>query len=328
MPIREKILEVASALPMAPRIFARLDKLMRNEASALNEIAVLIRGDAALTAQLIRQSNSAAYGGVQRVGSLEEAVARVGMKETYRLVGYVAGTQLTEQALKHYGIESEQLREHMLQTAFVSEQLAIQCGLDGRMAYTAGLLRPIGFFVCDRLAEQYEPVQPYSQAHDHDYRSWEGRLFGISSAEVASLVLEEWKFPVEIVEAVRRHRRPDPADHGQRMACLLNLACGLVAKHGFGLPGETGHWATPQNRLISLGFGAKHFEAAEAKALDAVTGFRQRLSQEVNPVPVQLESALPEDIVSKKEPPAIIQPEENKLRQKFSTWASRHRFWN
>lgn len=267
---------------------------MRDESIPLPEIAALIRSDAALTAHLIRVSNSVVYrSGTKRVGSVEVAVARVGMKELYRLVGYAAGVQLVEDALQHYGIGADRLRENMLYTAFVSEQLAVECGLDARQAYTAGLLRPIGLFVCDRLAAQYEPVPVYRPDRDPDYASWEGRLFGIGSCEVSALVLEEWQFPAEIADAARYHYRPDVDETAQRLACLVNVACGLVAKHGHGLPGESGHWAMPQGRLDALGLTEKRFQAAEARAAEAIKGFRRSLRDEDESASPQPESVQP-----------------------------------
>jgi RNA polymerase sigma-70 factor (ECF subfamily) len=285
VPIREKIMEIARALPAAPRVFARLDRLMRDEHSSLDEISALIKSDAALTGQLIRVSNSVVYGGERKVGSVEEAVARVGLQELYRLVGYMAGAHLADQALKQYGIKPDQLREHMVRTAFVSEQLAMECGMDPRLAYTAGLLRSIGLFVCDRLAGQYQAAPAYQPGHDHDYLTWEGRLFGIGSCEVGAWVLEEWKFPADIVEAVRWHYLSNLETNEQRLACVLNLACGLVAAHGYGLPGEKGHWARPQAKLDALGLSEKRFQAAEARAGEAFAGFHRRFEGKADPAP-------------------------------------------
>ena len=91
----------------------------------------------------------------------------------------------------------------MLYSAFICESLALQCGLDERSAYTAGLMRPLGMLVVDRLADGYRKVDPYHPAQDKDYMAWEGRIFGLSSPEVAGMVLGEWKFPAVIVEGVR-----------------------------------------------------------------------------------------------------------------------------
>ena len=264
-------------MPAAPRVFAQLDKILREGRSSLDEICLLIRTDAALTAHLLRVSNSVVYAGRKRVGSVEAAVSRVGLQELYRVVGFVAGTQMAEQTLTYYNLSAVRLREHVVRTAFVCEQLAGECGLDGRMAYTAGLLRSIGLFVCDRLAAQYESVAAFRPGQDHDYLVWEGRIFGIGNCDVAALVLEEWKFPEEIVEAVRNHYRPDVENSNQRLACLLNLASGLVAKEGHGLPGETGNWVKPQDKIDALGLSDRRFQAAESRATESFADFHRRM---------------------------------------------------
>ena len=264
-------------MPAAPRVFARLGQLMRQGGGSLEEIGLLIRSDAALTAHLLRVSNSVTYAGRRRVGSVEAAVSRVGLQELYRVVGYMAGSQMADQVLAYYNIPAARLRENMVRTAFVCEQLAEECGMDGRMAYTAGLLRSIGLFVCDRLAAEYGTVPAFRPGHDPDYLTWEGRHFSVGSCEVAALVLEEWKFPEEIIEAVRHHYRPAVDDNNQRLACLLNLACGLVAKHGHGLPGEKGHWTAPQEKIDGLGLSEKRFQIAEAKSAESFAGFQLRM---------------------------------------------------
>jgi RNA polymerase sigma-70 factor (ECF subfamily) len=274
---REKILEIARTLPAAPQVFASLDRLLRDTNTPLEDIAELIKRDAALAAHLIRISNSAALGGQERAGSVEEAVGRVGYDEIFRLVGYVASAQLAERALKYYGVEAAQLHEHMVHSAFVCEQLAIECGLDARSAYTAGLMRPIGLFVCDRVAALYESVQPYHPLQDRDYQSWEGRLFGIGSNDVAALVLSEWKFPDDIVTAVRNQYAPSVGDDAHKLTCLLNLASGFVANDGLGLLGETRHWATTQRKVDLLGLTERRLNAAGYRARDAFSRFQRRL---------------------------------------------------
>src|ERR1043165_2341131 len=188
---RERILEIARTLPPAPRVFADLDKLLRDTNSGLDQIGNLIKRDQSLAAHILRVSNSVAYGGEQKTASVEEAVARVGFSEIFRIVGEVAGARLAERALKYYGIDAEQLREHMLYSAFICESLALQCGLNERSAYTAGLMRPLGMLVVDRLADGYRKVDPYHPAQDADYMAWEGRIFGLPSFEVAAMVLTE-----------------------------------------------------------------------------------------------------------------------------------------
>ncbi len=293
---REKILEIARTLPPAPRVFSELDRLLLDPDNALGPIADLIKRDAALAAHLIRVGNSVAYGGEQRVGSVEEAVARLGFQLTFRLVGEAAGLQLAQRPLKHYGIEADQLREHMLHTAFACEQLALECGFDARRAYTAGLMRPLGLLVLDRLADRYTqpPIADYHPAHDADYLAWEGRVFGIASSEVAAMVLAEWGFPTESIEAVRNQYLMRSEDLTHRFACVLNLASGIVADEGHGLLGETDHWGHSPWKLEAVGLTEERFQVAVVKAREAFAEFQRRLRGDPDPAPARALSAEPD----------------------------------
>src|SRR6478736_6786543 len=284
---RAKILEVAQGLPTAPRVFADIERLLADPDAPLEQIAEAIKRDTAMAAQIIRISNSAALGGEQRVGTVEEAVLRVGHREIFRMAGYIAGSQLAEKPLELYGIEAEQLRTHMMHMAFMCEELAEDCGIDARAAYTAGMLRPIGIFVCNRLAAQYGNVKPYHPVEDRDYLSWEGRIFGIGSDEVAAMVLEEWRFPGTTVQAVRQHYSPDFADAKQRLACLLNLVGGVVSDEGHGLFGEAPRWSPPQPKLAALGLNARMLKAAINRARDALARFQRHLISPVPAAPVR-----------------------------------------
>jgi len=275
---RAKIVTVAQGMPAAPRVFADLERLLADSDTTLEQIADALKLDTAMSAQVIRLSNSVALGGDRRVGSVEEAVLRVGHREVFRIAGYIAGSQLAEESLEFYGIEANQLRTHMVYTAFLCEELAEDCGLNPRAAYTAGLLRPIGLYVCNHLARLYGSVEPYQTQADRDYPTWEGRLFGIGSNDVAALVLEEWRFPEEIVLAVRHQHQPDLEDVKQRLAGLVNLAGGIAADEGHGFAGETRLWGDAAPKVEALGLNPRMIKAAINRARDAYNRFQKRLT--------------------------------------------------
>jgi RNA polymerase sigma-70 factor (ECF subfamily) len=281
---REKIVEIARSLPAAPRVLADLSGLLQEDNSALDEIARLVKRDATLAAHIIRVSNSVAYGGETRTGSVEEAVARVGLQEVWLIVSEATGTRLVDRALTHYGIDAADLRAQMLQTAFICEQLAEVCGVDPRSAYTAGLMRPLGLLVVDRLADQFTETQTYHPIQDADYLTWEGRVFGVSSCDVAAMVLTEWAFRQDIVEAVRDQYLLRKEDYGSILACLLNVAAGLVANDGQALLGETRHWGASHEKLAKLGLTQNVFESAANRARAKLQAFQRRLAGEM-PVP-------------------------------------------
>ncbi|HEY0947285.1 MAG TPA: HDOD domain-containing protein [Opitutaceae bacterium] len=263
---REKLLETARTLPAAPQVLAALGELLQDVNADIAEVGDLIKRDAALTARVIRMGNSAVFGG-GGVGSLDEAVGRVGFGEIYRIVGAAATASLADRALAFYGIEAEALRESLLFHAIASEEVAQTAGLDVRPAYTAGLLRALGMMVLDRVArERLSAAEAFDPARHTGYVMWEGISFGLSNAEVASMILSDWRFPAEVVAGVREHLLLRSSDFGSRLACVLNVAGALAAETGRALPGDRAYWALEPRRLEIVGLSADDARAAGERA--------------------------------------------------------------
>ena len=251
---REKILTTARTLPAAPQVLSELGELLQDVNTGLDEIAELLKRDAALAARIIRISNSSALGSGVRIGAIEEAVNRVGFGEVYRLVGLATTSRLADRDLNYYRVQAETLRQHIMYSALAAEALAKRCGLDARIAYTAALMRTLGMMVIDRIARERLPL---NEAYDHNqypvgYGAWEGSIFGICNTEVAALILAEWKFPMEIVSSVRDHYLLRQEDYENPSAVLLNLASYLTLLSTRGLTGEPGYWELKPQKLETL----------------------------------------------------------------------------
>jgi HD-like signal output (HDOD) protein len=240
--------------------------LLRDPNTDLGPVSALIKRDAALAAALLRVSNSAVYGTEAKVGCIEDAVSRVGFAEVYRITGMVAVEMLADRALTYYGISAQYLRDQMLETAFVAECLAEACDLDPRTAYTAGLLRPIGILILDRVARLLGIEEGFVAERDGTYLQWEGIVFGIGSPDVAALILADWNFPSDIVEAVRDQYFNHEFAAQDRLGCILNLAGDWLVRKGRDLEGERRHWRATEGRLAMLGLSERDFTARCGRA--------------------------------------------------------------
>lgn len=250
---REKILTTARRLPAAPQVLAGLCELLQDTNSDLEQVAGQIRVDAALSARVIRISNSTVYGGT-RIGSVNEAVNRVGFSEILRLVGIATVAGLAERSLMYYGIAADRMRESLLLHALAAEALAERCGLDARQAYAGGLLRSLGMMVLDRVARDRESVSEiYDERRFPNYGRWEEALFGLRSREVTTMVLDEWRFSPELVAALDAHFLTVEEDHSDRLAVAINLAGSIVTGAGLALPGEAEAWAPTSRKYAALG---------------------------------------------------------------------------
>lgn len=263
---RAKLLSVATELPAGPRILALLGRRLLNLNTDLADIADLIRCDPALTARIVRVANSVAYGSDSPLASLEEALARVGFVEVYRLTGFVSVAQISEADLALYGITGAQFRENSLLTALMMEQLADYAQLDPREAYTAGLLRSVGKIVLNRLAAKTPDHPSYATEGRGPLAAWETDVLGLNNCEATALVLEEWRFPVETIAAIRGHYAM-PAD-SPVLAQVLNIAAGAAERCGHGLPGEFTYWSLTPEKLAATGLDEGRLDEATRTALE------------------------------------------------------------
>lgn len=248
---RSTIIALGNKLAPAVATFSRLRLLMESPTTDLNEVIKLVRLDPALTFHVVRLSNSVIFGVREPTDCLDVAVGRVGLGEIFRLVGLAATRHVCQRDLLTYQLAASRLWENAVATAAAAEMLAERAGSDAGLAYSAGLLRLIGRVVIDGAATG--ALYP-GEAEWPVLAEWEKRTFGITSAEVTTELLAHWRFPAELVDAVHHHFEPLGDPHRSNAgACLLNLACGVVARFGLDLPGETGDWDYSEPKLTLAG---------------------------------------------------------------------------
>jgi len=243
---REQIIALGSKLAPAAATLARLRPLLADSNTDLDQVVNLIRLDPALTFHVVRMSNSVLFGTYERNNTLEGAVGRVGFMEIYRLVGLAASKQLCQHDLATYGLSAARLWENSVATAAAAEVLALPAGTEAGLSYATGLLRNLGIVIIDAFSAGR--VYP-GEAEWPLVSEWEQSAFGLTSAEVTAILLEHWRFPSDVVDAVRSQYDPFADAQSNLGACVLNLACGVSARFGLDLPGEAGHWVRSDAKL-------------------------------------------------------------------------------
>ena len=153
----------------------------------------------------------------------------------------------------------------MLYGAIAAEARAQPARLDPCVAYCAGLLRCVGLMILERAGRSRGSTAPvYSALQWPDYAAWETAVFGISSTEVTSVLLDEWNFRSEVSRAIRHHDVRDPGDHAHRMTVLLNVANGMAQFVSRSFLGENALWKITPEKLQAAGLKEEDFEGAIA----------------------------------------------------------------
>jgi HD-like signal output (HDOD) protein len=252
---RADVVRIGQRLPSAPQVFSQIGKLLADPNSSLNQVVELVRLDAALAFRVLQASNGAYYGFTERCSSLDEAINRLGFREIHRLVGVIAAQNLFNSELRIHQVSGQLVWENSVASALGMEWLTREKRGDEPLAYASGLLRSIGKIVLDGLfpaaaaagraypGEATQPVLP----------AWERRVFGTTNTEIGAMLMEHWKFPRQMSEAVRLHLEPECVPEAPEEAYLLNLTGWVVVQLGKGLPGESACWKVSPAHLTAAG---------------------------------------------------------------------------
>ncbi len=263
----EDVLRISNTFLPAPHILLQLGNLLRNPTVDLEEITSRLRRDPALTAQLIRIANSAAFASAEPVSSVEDAVTLIGFEEVHRIVGFAMLERLGDGNLPVYGISGKRYMENSLFAALLMEELSAGKQVDPRSCYTVGLLRSIGKVCLDRLARNWPLEDMPMLTDDLRLADWERLVFGQSSNETAGIILKAWRFPEEFISAISDHYEPDERD--MPLTHLLNLASSMSDILGYGLEGEWRYWLDSEQVYHKAGLDQKQADVVIDHAFDS-----------------------------------------------------------
>jgi len=196
----ERSLELDSVdLPLKPEIVTRVLAMSRNPDACFNHLSRLIHNDPMLAAHVIRVSNSPAYIGRVRVGTLRQAVTRIGM----RMLSELAITVGISEVFRVPGFErqAEHIWRHAITSASFAREIARASGVHEEASFLCGLLHTIGRPVVLRTAVSTADYlgEDVSQELLVDMMlNWEGA--------VGERLGAAWDLPRPVREAIQHHR--------------------------------------------------------------------------------------------------------------------------
>ena len=191
----------------APQILGRALVLLRDAQCDVETVAGLIRGDPALTGDIIRIANSAYFAGELRVQSVEHALQRIGFREAMRLLTIAVSRIMTLGNLENYCIPAEDFWAESLFNGLFMEKLAHATGAaEPGDAYTAGLLRYLGRLAINQSIDTLGGGVFW--VGTETLTEWELKNVGITHAEAGGMLLRRWHFPEDLIIACEGQEQP------------------------------------------------------------------------------------------------------------------------
>lgn len=228
-----------AATPLLSTAATRLLELRSHGECDRKELVDIVKHDSLLTAQVLKVVNSAAFGRVSAIFSIEQAVNFLGEDMVISSAMSQAAAAFFAKKLEGYAAEEGELWRHDLKTAIAGKLLA---GLGKKpvnpeQAFTCGLLHDLGkVLLSDFLKDSpAKIVAAVKLKKIPDYLAAEKGLLGIDHAEAGYELCRKWNLPAPLPQVTRWHHQPGRAESEYQPLCyVVHLADILAMMSGSG----------------------------------------------------------------------------------------------
>ena len=206
------------SLPLLPHVATEVLNLTSDPDADMAKLAALIQQDQAIASQVLRISNSAAYAPRSPIVSMQQAVSWLGMK----MLGELAMTISIENGVfrvQGYEPEITSLWRQALASGLYAKEIARVGRHNVEGAFLSGLLHTIGKPVV--LNAVLEIQQTMGLALE-----WESfsMLLDVHHVQVGVSVVEKWKLPPQVKEAILYYRDYTKSPNPSLVAMVTCLA--------------------------------------------------------------------------------------------------------
>ena len=192
----------ASDIFVLPIAVIKIQSLMKDDASSMDDFARVVKFDPTLSAQLLKIVNSPMYNFRNPVDSISRAVKILGTKSVYDLaIGYGVSAAFTD--MDKHTIDLDRYWEYSVRTALFAKYWAEKLSLhEPERFFTAGLLHNIGELVVVRKTPE---IALACSRFRTDQQPWEKQIevMGYTYKDVTETLLKVWEIPAGIIECIK-----------------------------------------------------------------------------------------------------------------------------
>ncbi len=227
--ILERI-EKGYSLPTLSPVAIKLVELASDDCSSIDDLISLIEKDPSLAVNLLKMANSAFFLSARPVGSLRQAIMRIGFQQV-RIMGLSLSLRNTFPMGKVGPLDYEEFWRISLYRGLLAQALALRlktCGPED--AFVAGLILEVGFLILYDLYIKNRVEGASIDLIDLDaLLEREEEAFGINHREVGEVALRYWQFPESIIDCQRLYSDSALSEAAPGIARVCELARGTSA---------------------------------------------------------------------------------------------------
>jgi len=202
-----ELVDRVNELPTLPAVIGRINAEMARESLTSVSLAKIIVEDASLASMILKLANSAYYGLVKQVDTVDRAITVLGMEAVRNLAMGVSAFSLFKNDPTGV-MDIDGLWHYTLACAVATGRLLRGAGLEDK-GFLAGLLHDLGKVIIAHILPD-ETIMVLGMMKDTGQRQGEveREVFGFDHARIGSLLADKWHFPEVYSRAIRFHHDP------------------------------------------------------------------------------------------------------------------------
>jgi putative nucleotidyltransferase with HDIG domain len=221
-------------LPVFPATAVQIQKLVERKDFSLKQVSELICRDQALASAVLKLANSAFFSGFRKIGSIQDAVMRLGAKQILNCIIMMGQKSLYSSKNKLLNGYLQSLWQHATACALGTKCLLEKTGYKelAQEGFLAGLLHDIGKLLLLKVVENVSASEPVSLPDPFILEVLEN--FHI---EQGYEFARRWNFPEYYCNVIRDHHRED-FDPNDTLLLAVRIVNQVCHKAGFGMRHE------------------------------------------------------------------------------------------
>jgi putative nucleotidyltransferase with HDIG domain len=216
-------------LPTPSPVFAEITKMISDPNVATSAIADVISNDPALTAKVLKLTNSSFYGLPRTIANVKQSIVFLGLEVVKSLV---VSASVFDMFNKKYDLDAVYLEyfwKHSLSAAFMARILSraqkSQNDIDVEMSFSCGLLHDIGkLIIISQFPEERGSINVMLiQEPEKSQLDAEEQVLGFSHTDIGGYLCSKWNLPESFCDSIRNHHNMELISVDSN-AALLHLS--------------------------------------------------------------------------------------------------------
>lgn len=219
------LIDNAANMPSIPKVVQELIESFSDDDFEIDDITKKVSSDQALTAKVLRLANSAKFGGNRTIGSVNDAIVRMGFEalRTLVLASGITSAFKTPQGfdIKHFWRRSFMIANRAKWVARYTRQ-------NPETAFTCGMMQGVGDLLIHILLPDQARGIELLAAEGANKVDLQRNQLGFDYTEAGESLAVRWKFPIAIAEGIRWQNDPLAASTPAPLAAINALAIYLA----------------------------------------------------------------------------------------------------